>query len=149
MSRGGAPPLRVLLAEEDDTLRRLMVAALTGAGHRVQEVRTGTECVGLAQPWRFRGRAVEQPDVIVSDAHLPGWSGLEALHILRAGGVDIPIVLLTAFGSAGLRDRAAAFGAAHVLDKPFDLRELVTVVDELALVTHAARHAPPGGPQSA
>lgn len=142
-----AAPLRILVAEDDAALRGLIVAALSAAGHVVIEAATGTECIGLAQPWRFRGARVEPPDLIVSDVRMPGWSGLEALHILRAGAVDIPVILITAFGSPALHDRAAAHGAAYVLDKPFDLRELLAVIDELALVTRAARAAggtPPG-----
>jgi len=135
------PPLRILVAEDDDALRGLIVAALCAAGHTVIEATNGTECVGLAQPWRFRGTAIEPPELIVSDVRMPGWSGLEALHILRAGAVDIPVILITAFGSPALHDRAAAHGAAYVLDKPFDLRELLAVVEELALVCRAVRAA--------
>ncbi len=127
-----APPLgRVLVADDDDALRALIAAALRRDGFDVVEATSGVECVGYAQPWTFRGIPVEPPDIIVSDVRMPGWSGFEALRILRAGSSPPPVILMTAFASPEAHDLAAQLGAAHLFDKPFEIDDLVSVVREL------------------
>ena len=134
----GTPPVRVLVAEDDDALRAVLCRALRRAGYAVIEAGDGVECVGFAQPWVFRGQTVEPPDVIVSDVRMPGWSGLEALEILRAGAQTAPIILMTAFGSVETHDLAARLGASYVLDKPFEVDDLVALVGEMAALRRAA-----------
>jgi CheY-like chemotaxis protein len=131
-------PARILVAEDYAALRGVVASALRRAGHEVIEAGDGVECVGYAQPWIFRGQRVEPPDVIVSDVRMPGWSGLEALEILRAGDQPPPIILMTAFGSAETHALAARLGAAYVLDKPFAVEELVQLVDEMVRLRRAA-----------
>ena len=120
----GRRRLRVLLAEDDAEMRQLLVWALRQDGYEVIEARDGAECVGYAQPWVFRGRRVEPPDVIVSDVRMPGWSGLEMLGILRAGEAVIPVILITAFGAPEAYVEAWRLGAAAVLNKPFEMDDL-------------------------
>lgn len=129
---------RVLVAEDDAALRGLIAAALRTAGFDVVEAGDGVECVGYAQPWVFRGRQVDAPDIIVSDIRMPGWNGLEALRIFRAGALRAPVVLMTAFGSEDTHELAARLGAAHVFDKPFAIDDLVAVVRELVALMHLA-----------
>ena len=134
--------LRVLLAEDDAEMRRLLGWALRKDGYEVIEARDGAECVGYAQPWVFRGRRVEPPDVIVSDVRMPGWSGLEVLGILRAGDAAIPVILITAFGAPDAYAEAWRLGAAAVLTKPFDvddLRRTIRDVVRLAVRTPFVR----------
>jgi CheY-like chemotaxis protein len=136
------PPLgRVLVADDDDALRGLIAAALRREGFDVVEATTGVECVGYAQPWTFRGNPVEPPDIIVSDVRMPGWSGFEALRILRAGSSPPPMILMTAFASPDAHDLAAQLGAAHLFDKPFEIDDLVSVVRELLTLSRLPREA--------
>lgn len=135
------PPVRVLIAEDNAALRDVLCRALRRAGYEVIEAGDGVECVGYAQPWVFRGRPVVPPDVIVSDVRMPGWSGLEALEILRAGDQPAPIILMTAFGSDETHALAARLGASYVLDKPFAVDDLVALVGEMAALRRAAEDA--------
>lgn len=136
-----APRVRVLVAEDNATLRGVVCAALRRAGYDVIEAGDGVECVGYAQPWIFRGQPVDPPDIIVSDVRMPGWSGLEALEILRAGSDPAPIILMTAFGSPDTHELAARLGASYVLDKPFQVDDLVALVGEMAALRHAVAAA--------
>jgi CheY-like chemotaxis protein len=140
-------PTRVLVADDNATLRRLICDALRREGFEVSEAGDGVECVGYAQPWTFRGQVIAPPDVIVSDVRMPGWDGLEALAILRAGDNPAPIILMTAFGSPETHALAAHLGAAYVLDKPFAVEDLIALVREMAALKRAAdahRQPPPG-----
>ena len=83
--------------------------------------------VHLARTTR-RARTI---DVVVSDIHMPGTTALEVLAEFRQLADEIPIVLITAFGSAETHDRARSLGAVAVIDKPFDIGALRRTVATL------------------
>jgi DNA-binding response OmpR family regulator len=129
------PPL-VLLAEDDDELRRLLARRLRRAGCEVIEARTGVQLVELVaehgiEPITPPHRAAS---LVISDVRMPGWSGLDALRRLRRAGVELPVILITAFGSDEIHNEAANLGAM-IYDKPLDIDELATQVAELIALT--------------
>lgn len=129
------PPL-VLLAEDDDELRRLLSRRLRRAGCEVIEARTGVQLVELVaehgmEPLTPPNRVAS---LVISDVRMPGWSGIDALRRLRRAGVDLPFILITAFGSAEIHREAATLGAM-IYDKPLDIDVLATQVAELIALT--------------
>ncbi|MBJ6763698.1 response regulator [Corallococcus sp. H22C18031201] len=130
-----APPaapraLRILLAEDDDAMRALLVRALSRAGHTVVEVEDGFELSDYVEMMAGQGGSLEPPDVIVSDVRMPGCSGLEVLARLRRRGLTCPVLLLSAFADAETHAEAQRLGAHALLDKPVDLDVLrAAVVD--------------------
>ena len=70
-------------------------------------------------------------DLIIADVRMPGISGLELIKGLRYLDAEVPIVLMTGYGSASLRKEAAALGVDHYIDKPFDIDELLSTVGQL------------------
>jgi CheY-like chemotaxis protein len=94
---------RILLAEDDAALRGLMAAALAKDGHEVVQASDGSEVLDLL--------AEETLDVIVSDVHMPGWSGLDALAGLSRDPASPPVVLVTAFGDNQLHADPRRLGA--------------------------------------
>lgn len=117
----------VLLAEDDDALRKLVASALRGAGHDVVEVADGA----AALDWL--GEALETPrdppDVVISDVRMPHATGFQVAASLRGAAPGIPTILMSAFGDPDAHALARRLGAVALLDKPFDLdalRELVT-----------------------
>lgn len=121
---------RILVAEDDDEMRRVLVDALRGDGCEVYEVSDGGALlIELARNHRFHYDTV---DLVVSDVRMPLCSGLQALETLRGTNARTRFLLLTAFGDEGMHARAAALGAM-LLDKPFSTRKLRhTVADLLA-----------------
>jgi len=113
---------RVLLAEDDSDLRRLISEALEKDGYRVKEVRTGLEL------WSFLDHVTVDPgtmvDVVVSDNIMPGCTGIEVLSWLRKRDWATPVVLITAFGDDETKAEAGRLGAATFIDKPFPMEEL-------------------------
>src|SRR5438552_737508 len=69
--------------------------------------------------------AREAPDLIVLDLMMPVVSGWDVCRTLRARGIDVPIIILTARGEGAERVRGLELGADDYLTKPFSLRELL------------------------
>lgn len=120
---GVTRPARVLLAEDDAALRRLLADKLRKDGYVVEEAESGLEL--LTRLGIQRGAF----DLVISDIRMPGVSGLEVLEGLRngyePGSWAIPVILITAFGDPETHAEAARLGAV-IFDKPFDVDDLRT-----------------------
>ncbi len=111
---------RLLLVEDDRTLRVALRDAFTGEGHAVDVAADGHEARALLRAQRF--------DLVVLDVMLPGPSGLELLRELRQRDTDTPVLLLTARGEEGDKVIGLELGADDYVSKPFSLRELLARV---------------------
>jgi DNA-binding response OmpR family regulator len=108
---------RVLLVEDDATVRDVVTRYLGEAGYEVTQAVDGR--AGL-QSTRDR-----LPDVVVLDLMLPGMSGLDVCRALRRDHERLPILMLTALGEERDRVRGLELGADDYVTKPFSPRELV------------------------
>ncbi|MCL7452744.1 MAG: response regulator [Anaerolineae bacterium] len=70
-------------------------------------------------------------DLIIADLRMPGFSGLELIKGVRYLDETVPIILMTGYGSSGLREKAARLGATSYLDKPFDVGKMIEAVRSL------------------
>jgi CheY-like chemotaxis protein len=70
-------------------------------------------------------------DLILADLRMPGFDGLELIKGVRYLDADVPIILMTGYGSESLRQEAARLGVNHYVDKPFDVHDLLSVVHQL------------------
>jgi DNA-binding response OmpR family regulator len=111
---------RLLLVEDDRTLRTGLTDALRGEEYEVVAAADGHEARSLLREKRF--------DLVVLDVMLPGPSGLELLRELRARDADTPVLLLTARGEEGDKVLGLELGADDYVTKPFSLRELLARV---------------------
>ena len=126
--------MRILLAEDDHSLRERLVKTLTRAGFAVDAVGDGVEA-------EFMGN--EEPyDAVVLDLGLPERPGLEVLRNWRAAGNPIVVLILTARGEWFERVEGFKAGADDYLGKPFHMEELVARLN--ALVRRGNRSAEPG-----
>ncbi len=124
----------VIVAEDDDDLRRMIVAALRKDGHRVSQARNGSELLHcIATDWMsHRHRAGAPPSqVIVTDICMPVLDGIEVLSGLRRSDVRVPIILITALGDERVLAEAFRLGAVAVFRKPFELNVLQMVVSDM------------------
>jgi CheY-like chemotaxis protein len=116
---------RILVAEDDPEMRRVLVETLRGEGYDIDAVSDGGALlVTLARSDRFNFDAV---DLVVSDVRMPLCSGMQALEMVRTLRPRLRFVLLTAFGDDELRAAADRQGAL-MLEKPFSLPVLRNVV---------------------
>jgi DNA-binding NtrC family response regulator len=119
-------PVRVLLADDDDAMRALLSRALRRANFEVIEARSGSELFErLAAD--LDGTPSRRFDLMISDVRMPGYDGLNVLASLRQLSIETPIILITAFGTAATHAAAAHLGAFALLDKPFDVDDLMTL----------------------
>lgn len=86
-------------------------------------------------------------DTIVSDFRMPGLNGIEFLKECRAVRPDIPVILLTGYGTLELEDKAFEEGAYAVILKPVDVDVLLSVVTH-AIIRRELHQARPGDPLS-
>jgi CheY-like chemotaxis protein len=129
--RREATPKRLLLAEDDEDLRSLIAEALRKDGYQVVEVRHGLELLEALEPAMFEGRPETRPDLIISDYHMPGCTGMSILAGVHSTGLAVPFIVITAFGDEATHRKARMLGAVAVLNKPFSLDDLRTTVLKL------------------
>jgi len=126
---------RILVVDDDHTVREVVVSYLRAAGHTVSEAEDGEQALQAMR---------EVPaDLVVLDLMLPGIDGLEVCRRLREQG-DVPIIMLTALG--GETDRVVGLerGADDYVTKPFSPRELVLRVD--GVLRRTGEKTTPAGP---
>jgi DNA-binding response OmpR family regulator len=114
---------RVLVVDDDVTVREVVVTYLRAAGHDVDETADGEGALALLRD--------HPADLVVLDLMLPGIDGLEVCERLRARGDDLPVIMLTALGSETDRVVGLERGADDYVTKPFSPRELVLRVDSV------------------
>jgi DNA-binding response OmpR family regulator len=113
---------RVLVVDDDPTVREVVVSYLRAARHDVGEAADGEAALAA-----MRDSAA---DLVVLDLMLPGIDGLEVSRRLRTSS-DVPIIMLTALGSETDRVVGLELGADDYLTKPFSPRELVLRVESV------------------
>lgn len=114
MTQGHVPV--VLVADDDDDIRRAIVEVLEEERFLAIEARNGDEVLDLV--------ASSKPDVIVLDHRMPGRTGADVVRELRAEGSAIPIVFMT----AGKEPQLFELGLGCFLRKPFGVEDLVKMV---------------------
>ena len=118
-------PRRILVVDDDESIRDLVEMALSSEGHQVMTAPHGAAALEAI--------AVMPPDVILLDMKMPVMDGWEFARVYRqAPGQHAPIVVVTAAQDAA--SRAAEVAADGHLPKPFDLEDLFRVVDRYAPV---------------
>jgi len=127
----GTRRARVLVAEDDWAFRDMLVWAFEEDGYEVVAVGNGTDMLHVIGSSMLPRSGVKEFDIIVSDLRMPAWNGLAGLEGLGNNPLLPPIVLITAFGSDEVRQRAQQAGVVAVVDKPFDLEDLTALADTL------------------
>jgi DNA-binding response OmpR family regulator len=121
---------RILVAEDDLEMRRLVIESLRVDGHEAVDVSDGGQLLRqLTSLYRLRPDP-EPIDMVVTDIRMPVCSGLEIVQGLRDADWTTPVVIMTAFGDAQTRAQAARLGAV-LLDKPFKMMTLRSIVSDL------------------
>jgi DNA-binding response OmpR family regulator len=125
---------RVLVVDDDTTVREVVVSYLRAAGHDVDEAGDGEAALAAVR--------ARPADLVVLDLMLPGIDGLEVCRRLRTSS-DVPVIMLTALGTEQDRVAGLELGADDYVTKPFSPRELVLRVDS---ILRRAPGGPPGLP---
>jgi len=110
---------KVLLVDDEPAVLFMLREVLADRGHEPITAASGREALAK----------LESADAVVTDLAMPGMSGLELLAAIRERDASLPVVLLTAHGSEKVAVSAMKAGAYDYATKPFDIDELVIVVE--------------------
>jgi DNA-binding NtrC family response regulator len=113
-------PPSVLVIDDEEIIREALEALLTAEGFQVAVAATGAEGVDALSPREF--------DAVLLDLMLPDRNGLEVLDDIRRVDEELPVVMVTAFGTIANAVEATKRGAYHYFTKPFKNDEVRTVV---------------------
>ncbi|WP_242910281.1 response regulator transcription factor [Actinomadura terrae] len=108
---------RLLVVDDEPTIRELLAASLRFAGFAVTAAATGEEAVAAA--------ARERPDLVLLDVMLPDLDGFAVIARLRERGGPLPVLFLTARDAPSDKVRGLTAGGDDYVTKPFDLEELI------------------------
>ena len=116
---------RILIADDEDSLRWVLEKGLRGAGYDVTSVKDGTAATRAVEADAF--------DLVFLDIRMPGVDGLSALIRMREIRADACVVVMTAHGTMETAIQAMQRGAYDYLTKPFDLDEVLLVAERALL----------------
>ena len=116
--------LKILLAEDDDDMRRFLVKALEKAGYQVAAFDNGASAYD---------RLREEPfSLLLTDIVMPEMDGIELARRATELDPDLKVIFITGFAAVALNaQKTGANRNAKILSKPFHLRELVQEVDRI------------------
>lgn len=115
---------RILVLEDSDPLRRILVRILSDEGHEVIESPTGFAVYDAA--------ILDGVDLLITDLVMPRVDGLDAIRTARAARADLQIIAMSGGSANFVQDYlgvAEVFGANSVLQKPFEPESLISVVN--------------------
>jgi DNA-binding NtrC family response regulator len=111
----------ILLVEDKDSLRRVLRLTLENAGYTVAEAIDARAALNEIATSRHR--------LVLTDLRMPNGSGLDVLRAARAADADVPVIVMTAFGSIDEAVQAMKDGAHDFLQKPVDSNHLLLLVE--------------------
>ena len=120
-----APPLRVLVVDDEPPIRKLVRMGLSTQGYHVIDAPNAKTALALME---------EKPDLVILDLGLPDMQGIELLRVMRQRNEAVPIVVLSSRGDEAAKVAALDLGADDYVTKPFGMDEL------LARIRAALRH---------
>src|SRR5207247_1665437 len=108
---------RILVIDDEKSMRELLTHLLKRAGHRVNAAESGEKGIELFDKDVY--------DLVISDVSMPGMSGLDVLRKVRDSSPETPVVLITAYGSKETAIEAVKLGAFDYFEKPFNVEEVL------------------------
>ena len=124
--------MRILVVEDQDSIRRMIEALVTARGYDVTAVASGTKAIDVAM--------TNPPNLVLLDLNLPGqYDGFEVCRRLRADPqtANVPVVIISALDDQESRNRATEAGATSYYTKPFSPIALLKEIERLKNLTGA------------
>jgi two-component system, response regulator, stage 0 sporulation protein F len=144
-----ARPPHILLAEDTDEMRAVIAMRLRQQGYQVTECADGAELLARLGVYLHPERVKEPPqtpkyDLVISDVRMPGIFGTSIVEGASECPLFPPTILITAFGDEETHARARRNRVAAVMDKPFDMTELLDKVRTVIAGQEPKRPTQPG-----
>jgi len=123
---------RILVADDEPNLRRVLHAILRREGHEVVQAVDGAEALSM----------LEGVDVVVTDLRMPKVDGMEVLRTAVRTHPQTPVIMVTAYGSVGQAVEAIKAGAFDYIEKPFEQDQIRLIIEKAVKQAAANRVAP-------
>ncbi len=136
MNRSSTPEARLLVVDDEPTIRELLSTSLRFAGFEVHTASDGDQALSVAEKVR--------PDLLVLDVMMPGLDGFGVTRRLRERGRDTPVLFLTAKDDVADRVTGLTVGGDDYVTKPFSLEEVVARIRAILRRTGAGADAAEG-----
>lgn len=122
----------IIVADDEVLLADLLIMLLEDEGHEVRPAQNGAEAFTLMQERR--------PDLLITDFMMPAMTGLELANAVRGDErlSDVPVLLVSGAQGAIARTRPELFDV--VIDKPYKVKDLLRIVNELLVRSRTPRH---------
>ena len=124
MTSAKTPRPIVLVVDDEPLIRWSLSEGLADVGYAVKQAGSGAEARQML------AASGDDPLVVLLDLRLPDVTDLSLLRHIRARRPEVPVVMMTAHGSADDAREAARLGAFRFVTKPFDVTEMIGLVDE-------------------
>ena len=111
---------RILVVDDDPDIREVIKDRLQSLGYDVSTASDGVECIALLSK--------QVPDLILLDIEMPNMNGLDALGEIRRREIDVPVLMITAYGTVERAVQAMKAGAYDFIPKPFEPDHLLMTV---------------------
>ena len=118
-------PLRILVVDDEEIVRRILINFISEHGHRVDEAGDGASALEALE--------MREYDLALVDLRMPGSNGLDLIAPMRARCSHLSVILISGYRDADITAHALKLGVAGFLNKPFEFLEL-----ESLLVRYAA-----------
>ena len=115
---------KILIIDDEADIRDTLEMALGFGGYEVEAVKGGQEALEVVRQRSF--------DLIICDYRMPGMDGVETLEALKKLAPWVPVVLVSGFLSDENRENCISSGAFELMNKPFSLSELYSVIGRAA-----------------
>ena len=126
-------PVRILVADDEPNLRRVLGAILLREGYEVLHASDGEEALEIAE---------DGVDVVVTDLRMPRVDGMEVLRRMVVSHPDVPVIMITAHGSVDSAVEAVKLGAFDYVEKPFEQDHIRQIVAKAVRQSEAQHRAP-------
>ena len=112
---------RILIVDDEKNYLVVLSALLSGEGYEVVTASQGAGALVMVEE--------EEPDLVITDMRMPGMSGLELIKQLKERAVDLPIIVMTAYGTVENAVEAMKSGAVDYITKPFENQNLLLTIE--------------------
>jgi len=122
---------RILVVDDEAKMRRILEMALKGMGHQVEQAGDGVEALAAIDNAPF--------DLVLTDLRMPRMDGIELLRELRQRGEEVPVIVLTAYGTIETAVEAMKSGALDYIIRPFEMDTVELAVNRALAMSAVQR----------
>lgn len=114
---------KILVVDDEDALRTILSAELSGEGYDVATAADGVEAVAMLQKNRYH--------LVLLDIRMPNMNGFEVLKVIKEKHPGTKVIMLTAFADLKNAIESKKLGAEDFVSKPYDLVDLLTTIERV------------------